>query len=267
MRVGGDRVEVTNLVAAGGEPHDLELTPRDLERLRQSRLLVYIGSGFQPAVEKAIQAIDTSSLVTLDVTQDMSLMEGVPEEDEHESPGGRADGPKRDTHVWLDPANMQAIATKVQDALSEIDPAGRPIYEMNAKTYVSTLAALDQEFRNGLKSCKRKEIVTSHAAFAYLANRYGLQQVPITGLDPEAEPSPRRLQEVVQVARERNAKVIFFETLIDPKVADTIAREIGAKTMVLNPIEGLTPEEQKAGKGYVDLMRQNLANLKTALEC
>ncbi|MSQ14997.1 MAG: zinc ABC transporter substrate-binding protein [Dehalococcoidia bacterium] len=266
QRVGGDRVSAVNLTAAGGEPHDLELTPKDIERLRKSQLLVYIGGGFQPALEKAIEAVKSPNLTILDVIEGTPLMEGQAEDD-----GGGDQKPaeeaRMDPHVWLDPTRMQTFVTKLKDALIKIDPDGRSAYEANAKAYQNTLASLDQEYRSGLKSCRKREIVTSHAAFAYLAQQYGLEQISITGINPESEPSPQHLQEVVKLTKERGVRIIFFETLVDPKVADTIAREVGAKTMVLNPIEGLTPQEQSAGKGYIDLMRQNLANLRIALEC
>jgi zinc transport system substrate-binding protein len=264
MKIGGERVDVTNLTAAGAEPHDLELTPRDIERLDQARLLVYIGAGFQPALDKALEAKRSPNLTALDVLKGMQLIEGEADDEDGAPSSG---GTQMDPHVWLDPTRMQVITTRVRDTLVQVDPSGRETYEANAKKYSDALAALDQQFRAGLKNCKQREIVTSHAAFGYLAKQYGLEQVAITGLSPEAEPSPRRMQEVAQLAKSHNVKVIFFETLVDPKVADTIAREAGAKTMVLNPIEGLTTLEQAEGKGYIDLMRQNLTNLRTALDC
>ena len=274
QRVGGDRVAVTNLTAAGAEPHELELSPRDLERLRQSRLLVYVGGGFQPALERAVEATQSPDLVSLDVTQGMPLLEGHDEDDHGATTktgaaGGAQDAAAEltDPHVWLDPVFMKEMVTKVRDALIRIDPAGRERYEANAPAYQRELEALDQEFREGLKNCRRREIVTSHASFAYLAQRYGLEQEAITGVSPESEPSPQRLREIVQFAREHDVKVIDFETLVEPRVAETIAREVGARTLVLNPIEGLTPAEQAEGKDYRTLMRENLANLRAGLEC
>ena len=274
QRVGGDRVAVTNLTPAGAEPHELELSPRDLERLRQARLLVYLGAGFQPALEKAVQTTQAPNLVALEVSQGMTLLEGQAEDDHGREPktgaisrAKTAEVNQADPHIWLDPVLMKEMVAKVRDALIRIDPAGRERYEANARTYQSELSDLDQEFREGLKNCRRKEIVTSHASFAYLAERYRLEQEPITGVSPETEPSPQRLREIVQFAREHDVKVIYCETLVDPKVAETIAREVGARTLVLNPIEGLTPAEQAEGKDYRALMRQNLANLRAGLEC
>ncbi len=270
QEVGGDRVEVTNLVPAGAEPHDIELSPREIERVRQARLLVYIGAGFQPGLEKTVQALRTPSLTALDVAQDMFLLEGTEEEDDENAAHETvvSDRPARqDPHVWLDPLSMKDIAAKVRDALVAIDADGREIFNANASRYQAQFDALDQEYRAGLQRCARREVVTSHAAFQYLTRRYGLEQISISGLSPEAEPSPQRLRDVTSIAREHGARVIYFETLVDPRVAETIAREVGARTMVLNPIEGLTPEEQRQGKRYADLMRENLANLQAGLDC
>lgn len=264
-RIGGDRVEAANVVPAGGEPHEVELTPRDIERLRRARLLAYVGAGFQPAIERAIESNQLPGVTAIDVTKGLTLLTGADDHDAAEKAPGGAE--PLDPHVWLDPVLMQQIAGTLRDALIAIDPAGRPAYAANAAAYQAELAALDAEFRAGLRNCRRKEIVTSHASFAYLAKRYGLEQEPITGLSPEVEPSPQRLQSVVQFAKQHDVKAIYFETLVDPKVAETIAREVGARTLVLNPIEGLTPSEQAAGQGYADLMRQNLANLRQGLEC
>ncbi len=267
-RVGGDRVDVSNLVAAGSEPHDLELSPRELDNLRDARLVVYVGAGFQPGLERGLETVESPDLRPLDVTREMRLLEGQEDEhaDEHEAEG-EGQQHSRDPHVWLDPVLMGEIVSTVRDEVVRIDPNGRRVYEANARRYQRELEALDEEFRRGLEGCRRKEVVTSHAAFGYLTERYGLEQVAISGISPEAEPSPRRLQEIVRFAREHDVEVIYFETLVDPRVAQTIAREVGAKTMVLNPIEGLTPEEGAQGKDYLDLMRQNLGNLQAGLGC
>lgn len=267
-RVGGDRVAASNLVTAGSEPHDLELSPREIDRLREASLVVYVGAGFQPGIERALKTVESPDLRTLDVASGMKLLEGQEDEhaDEHEAEA-EGEGHPQDPHVWLDPVLMREIVGKVRDELVRIDPDGRRVYEANAQAYQGELEALYREFKRGLERCRRKEMVTSHAAFGYLTERYGLEQLPISGISPEAEPSPRRLQEIVRFAREHDVEVIYFETLVDPRVAETIASEVGARTMVLNPIEGLTPEEQSEGKDYLDLMRQNLANLRAGLGC
>lgn len=257
-RIGGEHVEVFNPVPPGAEPHDLELTPRSIERIQKSRVFLYLGEGFQPAVDRALDTIKGPDLVVKDVAEGLRLVPGV---DEAEEESGL------DPHIWLDPVMAQGIAGNVAAALKQADPANADTYTANADKVKGDLAALDADFKSGLANCKRKEIITSHAAFAYLANRYGLEQVPVTGLSPEAEPSPARLQEIIAFAREHDAKYIFFETLVEPKVAQLIASEVGAQTLVLNPIEGLTSEQVSAGSDYISIMRENLANLKTALDC
>ena len=267
QRVGGERVDATNLVPAGAEPHDLELSPRELERIRQARLLVYVGAGFQPGIERALRAIEAPGLTVVDVSQGLPLFEGTTEDDDDRAAAASPSATARDPHVWLDPVLMKEIVAKVREALSRIDPAGGDVFAANERSYQAELDAIDNEFRAGLQRCARRQIVTSHAAFQYLAQRYGLQQVPIAGLSPEVEPSPQRLREATSIAREHGARVIYFETLVDPRVAQTIAREVGAQTLLLNPIEGLTPEDEAQGKRYADLMRQNLANLRVGLDC
>ncbi|ACZ42484.1 periplasmic solute binding protein [Thermobaculum terrenum ATCC BAA-798] len=267
-QVGGNRVEVTNLVPAGSEPHDMELTPGDINTLMSAKLIVYIGGGFQPALEEALQNID-SEVVKLDVTKGLQTIPASQSEGtEHDHSEEHASEELAfDPHVWLDPVLMKQITYEIRDTLSQIDQRNKAYYEENASNYAKQLDQLNSEFERGLSNCRTRYFITSHAAFGYLARRYNLIQVPITGLSPESEPSPKRMQEVVELARKHQAKVIYFETLVDPRVAETIANEVGAKTMVLNPIESLTPEQEKAGKDYIELMKENLQVLREGLEC
>ena len=161
----------------------------------------------------------------------------------------------------------QSRVETIRAALVKVDPAHGANYSENARGFVAKLQALHEAFEAGLKDCARREVVASHAAFAYLARRYGLTVVPVMGLAPESEPTPAQLASIVRFAREKKVKYIFFETLVGPRLAETLAREIGAQTLVFNPIEGLTREEQAAGRGYVALMEENLKNLRTALDC
>ena len=242
-RIGGPTAHVINLTPPGAEPHDLELTPREVARVEQADVVLYLGHGFQPAVSKAA---DQGRGKKLDILAGLPL---------HASEGIEA-GLTADPHVWLDPVLFAQVAKKIGAAL------GRP-----AAALVGDLRKLDREYKTGLRSCKRHEIVTSHAAFGYLAARYGLEQVAITGLAPETEPSPQQLAHVVQVVRRTHATTVFFETLVSPRLAQTVAREVGAHTAVLDPIEGLTADEQKRGDTYLALMRRNLMALQTALTC
>ena len=257
QRIGGDAVTVTNLTKPGAEPHDVELNPRQVGEISDASLIVYL-SGFQPAVDEAVaqeatdRALDAASVVGL------LPAAGGREEPGHEEPAGG-----KDPHVWLDPVRYSTIAGKLGERLAEMDPAHAADFRARAAAVQAELTALNDEFAAGLKTCARREIVTSHTAFGYLARRYGLTEVGITGVSPEAEPSPQRLAEVAGKAKHTGTTTIFFETLVSPKVAETIAREVGAKTAVLDPIEGLT----EPGADYFTVMRANLAALKQALGC
>jgi zinc transport system substrate-binding protein len=255
-RVGGDRVAVTNLTPAGAEPHDLEPTSKDLDRIEAAAVVLYLGRGFQSGVEKAAKRAKATAVDLLDPA--FGLVEGVPDESGHLG---------TDPHVWLDPTLMARIVGEIQAALIAADPAGRPAYEANGAAYQAALATLDVAYRQGLAACDRKAIVTAHAAFGYLARRYGLVQDAITGLSPESEPDPKRLAELAGKVRAQGTTTVFYETLVSPKVAQTLARETGASAAALDPIEGLTKQEQAAGKDYLSLMGDNLAALRAALGC
>jgi zinc transport system substrate-binding protein len=243
-QVAGDAADVENLTPPGAEPHDLELTARDVGRIRDASLVVYADEGFQPAIESAVEGRDGRSL---DVLDGLELLRRT---------GG--DGDAVDPHVWLDPVRFAAVARSIATAL------GRPAA---ADPLVRRLTALDAEFRQGLARCRRREIVTSHAAFAYLADRYGLEQIPLVGISPEAEPGPREVERLVRTVRGTGATTVFAEKLVPPQLAETVARETGATTAVLDPLEGLTSAEVEAGADYFTIMRQNLAALRKALAC
>jgi zinc transport system substrate-binding protein len=236
--VGNGGVDVENLTPAGAEPHDLEVSPQDVAAIREADLVLLLGRGFQPQLEdaagtgkKVLRLLDTPGLAL------------------------RPDG---DPHVWLDPLRYAKIVGRIGQALQRPDAAAR----LQAR-----LRDLDGEYRTGLAHCERHEIVTSHEAFGYLAERYGLEQVAITGLSPEVEPEPAKLQQVIELVRERGVTTIYFETLVSPRIAETVARETGAKTAVLNPIEGLTKNEISQGENYFSLMRTNLRTLREGLGC
>ncbi|MEV4814107.1 metal ABC transporter substrate-binding protein [Micromonospora avicenniae] len=264
-RIGGDAVRVTNLVKPGAEPHDLELTPSQVGEVSQAELVVYL-KGFQPALDEAVQqnagdrAFDVSTVEPLmDATTGGHQHDGEEAEEEEAALGGK------DPHFWLDPTRLATVADQLADRLGKADPDQAASFTSRAKDLHADLAKLDTEYATGLKTCERQEIVTSHTAFGYLAKQYGLEQVGITGLNPESEPSPQRLAEVAEEARAHKTTTIFFETLVSPKIAETIAAEVGAKTAVLDPIEGLT--DDSGSSDYLSVMRTNLQALRTALGC
>lgn len=251
-QVAGPDAEITNLTAAGVEPHDLELTARMAKEVVDADLVLYLGQGFQPAVEAAVEGREGTSVDLLD---GLELVEGA---DEH---GGDHAGEEEhglDPHVWLDPTRYAAIVARIGEAL------GRPD---DAAALEERLKALDEEFQQGLADCERRTFVTSHAAFGYLAARYDLEQVALAGLSPEAEPSPKALEALVAEVKETGATTVFFETLVPDDLARTVAREAGVTTATLDPLEGLTEDAASSGADYFSVMEDNLAALRTALAC
>jgi zinc transport system substrate-binding protein len=228
-------LEVVNLTPAGGEPHDLELSPRDVESVRDAEVVLYVGGGFQPALEDAVAERTGPSLDVL-LTAEES-----------------------DPHVWLDPVRFVRIVSEIAFTIPlGASGAGESFLELNA---------LDEEYRRGLADCERRELVTSHAAFGHLAERYGLRQIALSGTSPEAEPSPRALEQLAERVRASGATTVFAEPLVSDRVARTIAGEVGAEVAVLDPLEGLSEERLDAGEDYVSVMRENLAALREALGC
>ncbi|MEU7803888.1 metal ABC transporter substrate-binding protein [Micromonospora arborensis] len=261
-RVGGDAVRVTNLAKPGAEPHDLELNPSQVGQVSEAELIVYL-KGFQPAVDDAVA--QNGGDRAFDVTGVQPLLDASAGGHNHEGEEENAEehGAK-DPHVWLDPTRLAGIGDQLAQRLGKADPDHAADYTARAAALRADLTTLDGEFKHGLATCQRREIVTSHAAFGYLADRYQLDQVGITGLSPDVEPSPQRLAHVIEEAKEHQATTIFFETLVSPKVADTIAGQVGAKTAVLDPIEGLAAD---SNGDYLSVMRTNLQTLQTALSC
>jgi zinc transport system substrate-binding protein len=240
------------------------LSPRDVETIRSADIVLYVGAGFQPALEEAVEG---ASGEAVDVLEGLQLVKPVEaahgheveetghEEEEEEGHGEEAE---LDPHVWLDPVRYARIVERVGGTLGRRDAADELADEVRD---------LDREFADGLRTCKRREIVTSHAAFTYLARRYDLRQIPISGVSPEAEPTAKELEDVVHEVEESGATTVFFETLVSPRLAETIARETGAQTAVLNPLEGLTQDELDDDENYFTVMRSNLEALRRALEC
>lgn len=266
--VGGDRVEVLPLVPVGIEPHDWEPTPQDLTYIRRARLLIYNGAGLEPWVERLVPNAAGPNLVVVNSTEKISLKAAdLLRHDDPTEKKNAARDPRPDPHVWLDPVLAQAQVQAIRDGLIRADPENAATYDANARAFIAKLAELHREFERGLATCARRELVTTHAAFSYLAARYHLTMVPIMGLGPEAEPNPAELARIVELARRNRIRYVFVETLVSPKLAETLAREVGASTLVLNPIEGLTKDEVAGGRNYLSLMRENLDNLRAGLGC
>jgi zinc transport system substrate-binding protein len=254
-RIGGDLVDVTNLTAPGVEPHDLELTPDQVEAIATADVVLYLGEGFQPAVQ---DAIGDAEGMTVDLLANLQTIEPPP---------GSEEGLDVDPHVWLDPVLYATMVDEVRGALTRADPEDATTFRETADAFEQELSSLNGEYRDGLMDCQRTLIVTTHAAFGYLAAEYGLIQEAISGLAPDEEPSAQRLAELKQLVEREGITTIFTEDLVSPKVAQTLADEADIRTAVLHTLEGLTDEEIAAGDDYGSQMRENLSTLESALGC
>jgi zinc transport system substrate-binding protein len=259
-RVGGPDATVSSLTKPGAEPHDLELTPRDVATLERADVVVYL-SGFQPAVDQAVKQHGRRHALDVAASADLDLRGSSPDDASDGSEGAGAVDP----HFWLDPTRLARVSRQVADAMAAADPGAAAAFRQRASALAGELSELDDDIRAGLADCASSDLVTSHAAFGYLAQRYGLRQVGITGISPEAEPDPRSLAAVATFVREHHVSTIYSETLVSAAVARTVARETGATTAVLDPIEGLT--NASAGRDYLQVMRSNLAVLRKGQGC
>lgn len=266
-RIGGPYVQVTDLTKPGVEPHDLELAPRQIAALSKADVIVFL-KGLQPAVDDAIKqsgvrhTVDAAALTPLED-------HGTEVDGRHHTTGDNGSGGKSeedagsDPHVWLDPVRYAEVAKGVGKALEEADPAHRAAYARNTGVLVAQLGALDTEFRDGLEHRASDTFLTTHAAFGYLAERYGLVEEAINGIDPESEPSAARMKALVDLAGREHVTTVFFETLVSDRTARTVAGDLHVRTDVLDPIEGITPKSR--GADYFAVQRSNLRALQTAL--
>jgi len=257
--VAGDHAEVITITPAGSDPHEYEPSPKDIAAISESDLFIFNGAGQDPWAEK----LELENTAIIHMTENFSLLEG--EDHDHEEEEGHHH--EFDPHIWLDPTQAAQEVEIIAEKMIEVDPQNAPIYQANADAYKQELLQLDSEYKETLVSCQKDSIITAHAAFGYMAARYGFNQIAIAGLSPEQEPSARKLAEIADLAEEEDIKYIFFETLTSPRISETLAQEVGAQTLLLDPVEGLTQEQIAAGENYVTVMRSNLKNLAIALEC
>jgi zinc transport system substrate-binding protein len=255
QQVGKENVIVTNLTPPGSEPHDFDPKPQDIAKLEHSKLFIYNGAGLEKWVDKIKPDLQKNNTTIVEAMQNIQTI------------SNSNTTSQTNPHLWLDPILAQQEVENIKTGLQKADPQNALLYETNATEYKAQLDELDAEIQQGLATCKKSDIITSHDAFAYYARRYKISVHAIAGLSPDEEPSPKQLAQIVKVAREKNITYIFFESLASPKLSDTIAKEVGAKTLVLNPIEGLTEGEISQGKNYISVQIENLNNLKIALEC
>lgn len=255
--IGADKVEGKNITPPGSQPHDYEPTTQDIATIEKSDILILNGVGLESWGDKVRSTLQNKKILIVTPSEDLNTMRETVENGKH----------VRDPHKWLSPKLAREMLTPITDAFSFVDPNNKSYYQDNKSRLEKKFDQLDEFYISSLSNCKQKDIITSHAAFGYLASAYGLNQVTIAGMSPDEEPSVKQLAEVAKFAKSHNVKYIFFETLVSQKLSDTIASEVGAKTLVLNPLEGLTGDEIKQGKNYFTVMEDNLKNLQTALEC
>lgn len=250
--VGREKVAVTSLVPPGVEPHEWEPSPSDVVKIASADILIYNGAGLEGWIDKILK-IANKKTVIIEASKGIDLI--------------RINGVASDPHVWLDPSLVAKEVENIEAVLSKIDPNGAEFYRFNAVNYISGLNVLDNKFKAGLSECSRREFITSHEAFGYLARRYSLTPISVAGISSEVEPTPKHVAEIVDLIKQKNVKVIFVETLVNPKVSEAIARDAGASVDVLNPFEGLTESEIAQGNNYFTIMGQNLNKLQNALGC
>lgn len=273
-QIGGDKVEVVCLVPAGAEPHDWEPKARDLASLQSANLFIYNGLGMEPWLDSFQSALKGSKCFFVNASQGISLLKAKHDDEPNQGEKDRrysiksaeASSGEYDPHVWLDPMRAKQQAANIKAALIQVSPENKETFEANYARFAAALDDLDAQFRAVASQATRKEFVVTEPAFAYLADRYGLKQVSILGLCTEGEPSPGELKKIVDFARQNKIKHIFFESTYSPKVAETLAKEVGAQTLVLSAVHGLTEEDLKQGKNYLSTMKSNLENLKIALQ-
>lgn len=249
-QIGGDLVTVKNIVPGGTEPHDYEPTARDIIDMREADLVIYNGLGLEPWKDKIIPDLQKNNIQIIQISDFL-----------------KNNTIANDPHLWLDPVNYKIEVEEISKKIIELDPAHTNIYKSNTEKFIQELHALDLAYANGLKSCKFDTFITNHGAFAYLAKQYHLNIIPVAGLSPDIEPSPKAMAGITNLITQKGIRYILTETLVSPKIADTLAKSSGAKTLTLNPLEGLTNEEIAAGGNYISVMKDNLPNLRTALEC
>ena len=257
-RIGGDKVTINNLVGSG-DAHHWEPTPKDIVSLEKADLLIMNGAGFEGWLPDVLSALKTDKLTVIDTSKDIQWLESS-HEHEHEHEHGDFD-----PHTWLSPKNALKQLNVIKDALVSKDPNNKDYYEENFNTARIEFEDLHKSFQETLNNTKRKDIVVAHAAFGYLVNEYGLTQVAVEGLTPDSEPAPSRISEIIKFVKEHDIKIIFFDSPANPKVAETIAKEVGVKASLLSPIESLTSQQESNRENYITIMKDNLEALKEAL--
>ncbi len=265
--IAGENAEIINLVPAGMEPHDFELSTGDMQLIEEADIFIYNGAGMEHFVDKTLQSISNKDLMIVECAKDIELLNATHSHEEgeiHEKESHNEEN--MDPHTWLSISNAIKEAEVIKEAFVKADEEHAKYYEDNYQAYKEELTQLQNLYKSELSDLSSNTIVVAHEAFGYLCEEYNLTQLGIEGLTADSEPDSARMKEIIDFCREYEVKVIFFEELVSPKVAESIASEVGAQTMVLNPIEGLTAEQIADEKDYISIMHDNLEALKKALQ-
>ncbi len=262
--IGKEIIDLDILIPIGVDPHDYELSLKEMKELEDTDLFLYNGAGLENWGEKVASDLKAKGKITIDASTKVDLIDASDEHDEQEEHENESHGSK-DPHIWLDPINMEKIAKDLTEQLKILDEKNSDLYQTNYVEFKEKIDALDLDYKEQLKNKKQNTILVSHKAFSYLANRYGLEQISVTGISPHAEPSPKSISKLIDITREKNLEYIFFEVLSSPKSVQTIANEANLKVLTLNPLGGITKDQFDSGIDYIDIMEENLANLKKAL--
>lgn len=263
--IAGDKAEVLTMVPAGAEPHDWEPTPKTAVELSKADMLIYNGAGMEPWIDKILPNIDEKRTRIVDASKGIELLKSAEHDEEEEEAEENHSHGIYDPHIWVSPIRFRQQAQTIYNSLLEIDPENSEYYGENKLELDSRLSDLGKDIWDASKHFKSNAIVVSHEAFGYFANDFLLEQIAIRGINPQEEPSPSKMAELVRKCREKKVKYVFFEKLTSPKLSETLAREVGAGTLVLNDAAGLSEEDIKSGKDYITVMYENLENLKKAL--
>ena len=260
--IAGSQLNIHTVVPLGSDPHMYSPSPSDLVKISQSDVFIYSGAGFEHWVESMVKTLPNSVLV-MDMSKHVVLLE----HNHHEEAADEHEHGAYDPHYWLDIQNMIKMTQATADLLSKKYPEHESLFQSNAKIYINELKKLENEFKNGLKNCRTTTIISNHDAFGYLAHANGLNTVSVIGLSSDEQPSAHTVANIVNLVKVHKTKSIFFEELMNDNVAQTIAKETGAKAEVLHPLENITQEQLNTHVSYLSLMRSNLEKLKNGLEC
>lgn len=261
----GDEGNVKLLIPAGTEPHDFEPSAKERAEISDADVFVYNSSDMEFFVDSLKDSVDSKQTLMIEAAKGIDRLESQEADEHEESEEGHDHAHEYDPHVWLDPVLAIKEVRTIAGELGEKYPDKKEIFTKNADAYIKKLEALDQKYSDELKDTTNRTFVTQHAAFAYLANQYNLEQVAISGVSPDQEPTPSRLAELKEFVKKNNIKVIYFEENASSKVAETLSNETGVKLEVLNPLESLTNEQIKAGENYISVMEKNLEALKESI--